>query len=153
MLSIDIRYLKEKDTDVFKNKFSFNKSIKNLADTDDKVNMTVDNYEHKADVETEDKKTVDSILNRIKYNFLNYYLNPNTIAELHKKRKHDKINSNLKKNSKDGNPIDEIEMLRNVKSKPPEESIAERLKLRRQKAETLKRLRREKMKRQREWKD
>ena len=41
----------------------------------------------------EDKKRVDSILNEIRNNLLDYYLDLNTIVELHKKYQHNKIDS------------------------------------------------------------
>ena len=49
--------------------------------------MIIKNYEPKTtDIEIQDKKRVVNILNRIKYNLLDYYLNPNTIVELRKNR-------------------------------------------------------------------
>ena len=69
-----------------------------------------------------------------------------------KKLECDKIDNILKKYSKHGSPVDEIkhktEMPRNVKATLLEESIAERVRLRKQKAETLKRLTVEKVKTQ-----
>lgn len=60
----------------------------------------------------------------------------------------------LNKYSKDSGPIDEIihqiKMIRNPNKTPLKTTIAERVKLRRQKAETLKRQRLEKLRRQRE---
>lgn len=47
------RYLKKQDTDVFENKFSFNKSIKNLDNIDYKLNMIAENYEPKTNDKTE----------------------------------------------------------------------------------------------------
>ena len=68
-------------------------------------------------------------MNRIKCALVDYYVNPNTIVEPHKNLERDIINSIPKKYSEDGNPtdkiVDEIEMLRNVKATPSEESIAE----------------------------
>ena len=76
-----------------------------------------------------------------------YYFTPNTIVELHKKLecdKSDKIDSILKKYSKYSNLIDKImdkiEMLRNVKAMQSEEFVAKRVKSRKQKIETLKKL-------------
>ena len=48
-----IRYLKKQDTDVFENKVSFNKSIKNLDNIDYKLNMIAKNYEPKTNDKTE----------------------------------------------------------------------------------------------------
>ena len=47
------RYLKKQDTDVFENKVSFNKSIKNLDNIDYKLNMIAKNYEPKTNDKTE----------------------------------------------------------------------------------------------------
>ena len=76
-----------------------------------------------------------------------YFLTPNTVVELKRKLecdKSDKIDSILKKYSKYGNPIDKImdkiEMLRNVKAMQSEEFVAKRVKSRKQKIETLKKL-------------
>ena len=93
---------------------------------------------------------VVSILNKVSQDLFDYYLNPNTTVELPKKLECDTIDSILKKYSKHGSPVDEIidkiEMPRNVKATLLEESIAERVRLRKQKAETLKRLTVEKVK-------
>ena len=50
---VDNRYLKKQDTDVFENKVSFNKSIKNLDNIDYKLNMIAKNYEPKTNDKTE----------------------------------------------------------------------------------------------------
>ena len=47
------RYLKKQDTDVFENKVSFNKSIKNLDNIDYKLNMIAKNYEPKTNDKTD----------------------------------------------------------------------------------------------------
>ena len=123
---------------MFENKFSFIKSIKNLTDIEDKINTIIETYEPKIKPKIEDKKRIISILNAIKYDLLDYYLNPYTIVEMHKTFGHDKGDNILKKYSKkDSGPIDEvinqIDMLRNTNQLPLEETIAERIKLRRQK--------------------
>ena len=46
--------------------------------------MIVEDYEPKIKVEIENKKKVNSVLNEIRKGFLDYYLDPNTIVELHK---------------------------------------------------------------------
>ena len=71
---------------MLENKFSFNKRIKNFADIYIKVNMIIENYEPKTYLKFEGKKKKKIVisLNRIKYALLEYYLNPNIIAELHK---------------------------------------------------------------------
>ena len=83
---------------------------------------------------------------------LDFYLNPNTVADLDKKYQRHKIDCILNKYSKDDNSIDEImdqiEMLRYAKKSPLEQFIAERGKSRKQKAERLKRHKAEELKRQ-----
>ena len=121
---------------MFENKFSFIKSIKNLTDIEDKINIIIETSEPKIKPKIEGKKRIISILNAIKYDLLDYYLNPNTIFEMHKTFGRDKGDNILKKYSKkDSCPIDEvinqIDMLRNTNQLPPEETIAERIKLRR----------------------
>ena len=73
---------------MLENKFSFNKRIKNFADIYIKVNMIIENYEPKTYLKFEGKKKkkkkIVISLNRIKYALLEYYLNPNIVAELHK---------------------------------------------------------------------
>ena len=72
---------------MLENKFSFNKRIKTFADIYIKVNMIIENYEPKTYLKFEGKKKKKKIvitLNRIKYALLEYYLNPNIVAELHK---------------------------------------------------------------------
>ena len=49
------------------------------------------------------KENVFSILNRIRYSTLDFYLDSNTIVDLHKKYQGDKIDSKLNKYSKYGN--------------------------------------------------
>ena len=70
---------------------------------------------------------------------LDFYLYPNTIADLHEKYQHNKIDSILDKYSKSSNSVNEImdliETLRSTKKPPLEEFIAERVKLIKQKAE------------------
>ena len=79
------RYLKEKDTDVFENHFILDRFIENLVDIEGKINMIVEIYEPKTKAGIEDKKRVISILNAIKYDLLDYFFDPNTILEMHKK--------------------------------------------------------------------
>ena len=55
-----------------------------MATIDDKINMIVEGYEPKIKVEIENKKKVISVLNEIRKGFVDYYLDPNTIVELHK---------------------------------------------------------------------
>ena len=100
---------------MIKEKFDFNKSIKNLVEEE---------YKPKEKVGIEEQKRVASILNEIRNNLLDHYLDPNTIVELHNKYQHNKIDSILKKSLKD-----KTEMYRNTKNSLPEETIAERVKL------------------------
>ena len=46
--------------------------------------LIVEDYEPKTKVEIENKKKVISVLNEIRKAFLDYYLDPNTVVELHK---------------------------------------------------------------------
>ena len=107
---------------MIKEKFDFNKSIKNLVEEE---------YKPKEKVGIEEQKRVASILNEIRNNLLDHYLDPNTIVELHNKYQHNKIDSILKKSLKD-----KTEMYRNTKNSLPEETIAERVKLIPQKKRT-----------------
>ena len=84
---------------------------------------------------------------------LSYYLDPNIIVEVHENFERDRIDSILNSYSKNAGPVDEIidqiEMIRNANKTPLKETIAERVKLGRQKVETLKKLRVKKTKRHR----
>ena len=123
------RFLKEKETDVFENLFDSRKSIKNLADIDDKINLIVKNYEPKRKANMKDLKRIVNILNKS--------------ISITTKHQHDKIDSKLNKNSEDHSSIDEIidqiETLRNTKKLPLEQYIGKRVKSRRQKQKRLKR--------------
>ena len=123
------RFLKEKETDVFENLFDSRKSVKNLADIDDKINLIVKNYEPKRKANMKDLKRIVNILNKS--------------ISITTKHQHDKIDSKLNKNSEDHSSIDEIidqiETLRNTKKLPLEQSIGKRVKSRRQKQKILKR--------------
>ena len=113
-------YLKGKDIDVIDEEFDYNNAIKNLIAIDDKIDKIVEEYDHKKRVGTEDKKRVISILNIIRNNLLDYYLDSNTIVELHKKYQHNKMDNVLNKYSKDSSSIDQIidkiETYRNTKN-------------------------------------
>ena len=113
-------YLKGKDIDVIDEEFDYNNTIKNLIAIDDKIDKIVEEYDPKKRVGTEDKKRVISILNIIRNNLLDYYLDPNTIVELHKKYQHNKMDNVLNKYSKDSSSIDQIidkiETYRNTKN-------------------------------------
>ena len=67
---------------------------------------------------------------------LDYYLDLSITFELHKSFESNKIDSILNKYSKDDSPIDEIidqmEMIKNANKTSSEETITERVKLRRQ---------------------
>ena len=107
---------------MIKEKLDFNKSIKNLVEEE---------YKPKEKVGIEEQKRVVSILNEIRNNLLDHYLDPNTIFELHNNYQHNKVDSILKKSLQD-----KTEMYRNTKNSLPEETIAERVKLIPQKKRT-----------------
>ena len=107
---------------MIKEKFDFNKSIKNLVEEE---------YKPKEKVGIEEQKRVVSILNEIRNNLLDHYLDPNTIFELHNNYQHNKVDSILKKSLQD-----KTEMYRNTKNSLPEETIAEKVKLIPQKKRT-----------------
>ena len=100
--------------------FDYNNAIKNLIAIDDKIDKIVEEYDPKKRVETEDKKRVIIIFNIIRNNLLDYYLDSNTIVELHKKYQHNKMDSVLNTHSKDSSSIDQIidkiETYRNTKN-------------------------------------
>ena len=50
----------------------------------DKTTTLVKNYKLESKIETEDKKRVASILSKIRYNLLDYYIDSNTISGLQK---------------------------------------------------------------------
>ena len=77
--SIMRRYLKENHIDVFENLFDFYKSIKILADIDEKINMIRESYDPKAKV---GEKIVVTIFNKIRYSMIEFYLDHNTIIDL-----------------------------------------------------------------------
>ena len=100
--------------------FDYNNAIKNLIAIDDKIDKIVEEYNpKKKSVGTKDKKRIISILNIIRNNFLDYYIDSNSIVELHKKYQHHKIDSALNKYSKGSSSIDriidKIETYRNTK--------------------------------------
>ena len=70
------RYLKENHIDVFENLFDFKKSIKILADIDEKINMIRESYDPKA------KVGFVTIFNKIRYSMIEFYLDHNTIIDL-----------------------------------------------------------------------
>ena len=55
-----------------------------MATLDDKTTTLVKNYGLETKIETEDQKRVVSILNKIRYNLLDYYIDSNTVTELQK---------------------------------------------------------------------
>ena len=81
------RYLKKQDTDVFENKVSFNKSIKNLDNIDYKLNMIAKNYEPKTNDKTELNTKPELNMNcliiiLISILLLNYRKNVNVINQI-----------------------------------------------------------------------
>ena len=117
--------------------------ITNLADINDKIDIIVERFKIKKTLNTMKKKRVDCILKKIRYSMFDFYLSLNAIVDLHEKYHHEKIDGIVEQFSKNSNAIDEfmdqIERLRNEKKSLPEELIAARVKLRRQKVERLKR--------------
>ena len=55
-----------------------------MTTPNDKTTTLVKKYEIEKKIETEDKKRVVSILSKIRYNLINYYIDSNTISELQK---------------------------------------------------------------------
>ena len=53
---IDNKHLGEKDTDLDNRLFNFEKSIKNLVDIHDKIDIIIDKYKLKTETEYNDKK-------------------------------------------------------------------------------------------------
>ena len=102
--------------------------------------MIVENYEPKTKGQLEEKKRVIYILNKIRLDLLDCYLDPKIFVELHKNFECDRIDSILNKYfKKNGGAIDEIidqiEIIGDKNKTQLEETIAVRVKLRRQKAE------------------
>ena len=94
---------------MFENRFILNKSIKNFADIEDKTNMIVGSHGPKTNTEIKEEKIVVSILNKIKYDLLDHYLHPYTIAKMYKKFECDTLDSILNNYSnKGGGPIVKI---------------------------------------------
>ena len=55
-----------------------------MTTPNDKTTTLVKNYKLETKIETEDKKRVASILSKIRYNLLDYYIDSNTVSELQK---------------------------------------------------------------------
>ena len=55
-----------------------------MTTPNDKTTTLVKKYEIEKKIETEDKKRVVSILRKIRYNLIDYYIDSNTISELQK---------------------------------------------------------------------
>ena len=55
-----------------------------MTTPNDKTTTLVKKYEIEKKIETEDKKRVVSILSKIRYNLIDYYIDSNTISELQK---------------------------------------------------------------------
>lgn len=104
---------------MFENKIIFNKSIKSLTDINNKVNMIKQKYEPKTKARIDNKERDVSFLGRIKYHFLDCYLDPDAIVDLEDNFERNKIDSILNKYSnEDCGPIrkniNQVEMLRNT---------------------------------------
>ena len=55
-----------------------------MTTPNDKTTTLVKKHEIEKKIETEDKKRVVSILSKIRYNLIDYYIDSNTISELQK---------------------------------------------------------------------
>ena len=62
--------------------FNFEKSIKHLANIDNKINIIIGNYQPKTETGFVIKKSVFSILNEIRSSILDFYLNYETICKM-----------------------------------------------------------------------
>ena len=94
---------------MFENKIIFNKSIKSLTDINNKVNMIKQKYEPKTKARIDNKERDVSFLGRIKYHFLDCYLDPDAIVDLEDNFERNKIDSILNKYSnEDCGPIRKI---------------------------------------------
>ena len=65
--------------------FNFEKSIKNLVNIEDKINMIIDDYKPKIETKYDDKKRVVRILNDIRNSMLDCYTYCDTFSKLTKK--------------------------------------------------------------------
>ena len=64
---------------------NFEKSIENIANIDNKVNIIIDYYKSKTETDYDDKKTVVSIINEIRNDLLDFYPHCETIVKLTEK--------------------------------------------------------------------
>ena len=83
--------------------FNCEKSIKNLANTDDKINMIIDYHKPKTKTEYDNKKRVRSILNEIRKSMLDPYTYHRIIFKLIEKyqtQRSDKVPRKYSKRSK-----------------------------------------------------
>lgn len=92
--------MKEKNLYLDDKLFSLNKFITKFANIDDRVNIIIKNYNSETEIEHGSKKKVAGILSTIKNLLLDFHLNRNTIAELHKKNCHQNFEEVLSKYSK-----------------------------------------------------
>ena len=83
--------------------FNFKKSTKNLANIDEKINATIDDYKPKTETEYDNKKRVaGSILNEIRKSMLDFYVSHETTFNLTEKYQFqgsDKVLSKYSKHS------------------------------------------------------
>ena len=93
--------------------------MRSLTDIGRKVNMILQKYEPNTKARIDNKERDVSFLKRIKYHFLYYYLDRDTIVDLETFFECNKIGSILIKYSKEDGcpirkPINEVDMLRNA---------------------------------------
>lgn len=89
--------MKEKNLYLDNKLFSLNKFITKFANIDDRVNMIINS---ETEIEHGSKKKVAGILSTITNLLLDFHLNCNTIAELHKKNCHQNFDEVLIKYTK-----------------------------------------------------
>lgn len=64
---------------MFDKSFNSEKSIINLVNIDDKINMVVENKEPKTKVEYDNETRVTSVLNKVRGSIIDFYSHPNTV--------------------------------------------------------------------------
>ena len=72
-------YLKEKEIDVFDKLFNSEKSIINLENIDDIINMIIENCKPKTKTEHDDEKRAISVLSKIRWSTFDSYAYHNTV--------------------------------------------------------------------------
>ena len=93
------------------NLFNFEKSISNLINLDDRINMILEKYKTKTKIEYDNKNRVIiiNILNEIRMFMLDFYVHHDTISKLIKKYRPQRFNKVLSKKSQYSRSVGEIE--------------------------------------------